>query len=107
MRIFLYLITLLILTQACFSTRCEETDKVENPVSVDPHVRNWLSNHDEKSAERLPVIVVTNSELSEVPFLNKIGENYYTGEVNFMELKKLILDSRVKRISNSTQKLHN
>jgi hypothetical protein len=106
MRVLLPIILIIFMMQACVSTRCDTPETEKATVSMDPHIRNWLATTDEKSEERLAIIVATNGDMADTPFLTKISENYYTGNVRYSELKNLMNDSRVKRISSGAQELH-
>ncbi len=105
MKRFFPLLALIVLSVGCVSTNKTLWDK--KPVaSVDPFVSRWLEAPSKQSGEVLPVLVVTRAPMADMVFLKKVGHNRYTGHVTKEQLRRLMQDERVLRISGGQQKLH-
>lgn len=75
-------------------------------ISVDPLVQNWFKKPASLTSEQMAVLVVSNAPLKEYSFLKHTKGNYYTGHVTRDQLKMLLKDKRILRISGGEQKLH-
>ena len=91
-----------LLFSACVSTRYPAQSHI--PL-VDAQVKQWISKHDSKSKEKLPIIVKSDGALKGYGFLKLIKENFYGGHASYNELKNLILDTKVVRVYAGKQKL--
>ena len=101
--IFLALSFLFILT-ACAS---QETNIQKSHPKIDSQVQNWMEKRDVNSNEQLGVLVTALEPLDNLSFLRKIKDNYYTGRVTVKQLKQLLDDPRVNKISTGTSRLQN
>ena len=93
----------LIFIFGCVSTNTTRTDSQS---SVDPLVQKWLKLHKNNQDEHLSVIVKTTKPLVKYPFLHASGGNFYTGNLNASQIKRLLLDPYIIRISAGKQKLY-
>ena len=89
---------------ACASQ--EETIQKSEPL-LSPQVENWIKARDISSTDQLGVLVTALEPLDNLSFLRKIKENYYTGRVTVKQIKQLLADPRVKKISTGTSRLQN
>jgi hypothetical protein len=87
---------------SCVSTR--STGESRAPF-LDARVKQWIQNHNEKSTEKLPIIVKSDGALKGYAYLKLIKENFYGGHVSYKQLKSLVLDRNVVRIYAGKQKL--
>jgi len=94
----------LILFVSCVSTRTRQADE---QLSVDPLVIKWIKVHKNKPDDQIAIMVKSSRLLTKYPFLHQTGENSYTANVNISQLKRLLLDPYIKRISAGKQKLYN
>ncbi|MHB2150636.1 hypothetical protein ACX8XP_16405 [Calditrichota bacterium LG25] len=94
---------IVILMFGCISTNKPlETKPV---ISVDPYVMNWFKKPAALSPEKIAVLVLSKESLKEYGFLKHNKGNYYTGRLTRDQLKLLLNDKRVLRISGGEQKL--
>jgi len=95
-------IALAIFLMACSSPK--EQPKAE-PSVAGPRVQTWLNDAKPQAANRLPVIITTSKPLSD-SLLKQISPNQYTARLNQQELKKLLENPAIKKISTGKEKLH-
>ena len=93
-----------VLMLACVSTNKPLEQKPL--ISVDPFVQNWMKKPAALSSDTLAILVISNAPLKEYGFLKHSKGNYYTGHVTRDQLKLLLNDKRVTRISGGEQKPH-
>lgn len=93
----------LIFIFGCVSTNKPRTDSQS---SVDPLVQKWLKLHENNQDEHLSVIIKTSKPVVKYPFLHESAGNYYTGNLNASQIKRLLLDPCIIRISAGEQKLY-
>lgn len=104
MKRLLVLFSLILLIFGCVSTNKSLWDK--HKISVDPFVNQWLEAPAKSTGEVLPVLVVSSAPLADFTFLKKLSHNRYTGHLTKAQLRQLMQDERVIRISSGQQKLH-
>ena len=73
---------------------------------LDPQVQNWINEVKTSSAEQLGVLVTAQEPLDDVSFLRKIKNHYYTGRLTADQIKQLLNDPRVKKISTGMSQMH-
>ena len=96
-----FMVTVFIFLLGCVATNKTLWEKPN--ISVDPTVSQWLNAPAKSSLETLGVIVISKAPLADFTFLKKIKRNYYTGHLTKSQLKKLIKDERIARISAGKQ----
>ncbi len=98
------LIWILLFAFACVATN-KPLEKKPN-ILVDPFVQNWMNKPAALSSEKIAILVVSKEPLSQYGFLRRLKTYYYTGHVNRAELKLLLQDNKILRISGGAQKPH-
>ncbi len=94
---------LLFAAVSCVSTRGQETEP--DPL-VDVQVQQWIQNHNDKSTEKIAVLVKTDRAVSAYPFLKLVKTNFYGGLATYTDLKKMMKDKHVLRIYAGRKKTH-
>ncbi len=103
MKNFLAFVIALTLLGSCIPTNkpLREAPKAQ----LDPFVQNWFQKPAALTSEKIAVLVVAKEALSGYGFLKHTKGNYYTGHVTRDQLKLLLNDPRIVRISGGEQKL--
>lgn len=101
MRFFIIAAFMMILL-ACSS---QKENQEQSPRVAGPQVQNWMNTVKAEAETRLPVIVTTTKPVAD-SLLKEISPNHYTARLSPQELKVLLNNPAVKRISTGKEKLH-
>ena len=71
---------------------------------VDPQVTAWYEQNQSDSDARLPVMVYAKEKPDSDYPLRVVSENYYTGRVSVADLKKMMKDENIIRITTGKKK---
>lgn len=96
------ILSLILFITACGSSKKEIKETPQ--VIVGPQVQNWMDKTSTSSQETLGVLISAKEEIKDIKFIRKINQNYYTGRVTVEQLKQLITDPRIERISTGMTK---
>lgn len=99
---FVLLISFLIVSTACVSTRAVSEE--HHPL-VDVMVQKWMKKQNAKSSAKLPVIIQSKAALEGYDFLKMLKKNFYGGQASYEDLKRLQKDKKVLRIYTGREKL--
>ncbi len=100
----LLIVTLFIFLIGCVATNKSLWDKPQ--VSVDPLVTKWLEAPAKTADETIGIIIVSKAPLGDYKFLKKVSPHRYTAHVTKNQLRTLLQDERILRISSGQQILH-
>ncbi|MBN2424242.1 MAG: hypothetical protein JXR46_02085 [Calditrichaceae bacterium] len=105
MKILISLLLLGFMLNSCSDSTVKDTQ--QQPF-MNPIVQKWLNDPETKAEteNKLPVLVTVTEPIQEYDFLKKITETSYTGHITREQLKTLLKDQRIKRISSSKEELH-
>ena len=101
MKIYFVILIAGALMTACSSAKKADTD---SKVVLGPQVQSFLDKTAADSNEKLKVTIRTKEALDDVTYLHKISDTYYTANVTSEQLKELLSDKRIEKISSSTKK---
>ncbi len=100
----LLMVTLFIFLIGCVTTNKSLWDKPQ--ISVDPLVTKWLEAPTKTADETLGIIIISKAPLGDYKFLKKVRPHRYTAHVTKSQLRTLLRDERIMRISSGQQILH-
>ena len=80
--------------------------ETQNTVQLNPTVQKWMEADDKPVEDVLPVLIVTVEPLKDYDFLRNVSGNTYTGRITKEQLKKLMKDTRIVRISSEIEQKH-
>lgn len=100
MKIVILIMGLLLL--GCSSAKKPEIDSAN--VILGPQVKQFLEKTEVNSDNKLAVTIRTKVEINDIVYLKKISQTYYTANLTIQELKQLISDERIEKISSSMKK---
>ncbi len=93
---------MLLLAIGCASQK--ETPEA-TPQTAGPQVQKWMNTVKSETDARLPVIVRTTKPVTD-SLLRPISPNHYTARLNQQQLKALLNNPDVKKITTGKEKLH-
>ena len=101
-----YLISALMFIGLLLSCATTQNTLDSSDVVLNPQVKKWMETVSANSAETISVTINSTESVDDYQFLRKINDTYYTGRLSVEQIKTLLKDSRIKRISSETSRLH-
>lgn len=97
---------LLLIPLMSLSCGSKNVESEQADIFVDPQVKIWLEENLDNPEAVLPVLISSDGKLAEKYPLRLVTENYYTGRVSISDLKDLMRDKKVKRITSGKKQIH-